>query len=113
MGYPERRQFGRRQENTHGWIIIDGRPRCPCTVRNISTGGARLEIDQPSWIPIDQPSWLPFRFRLIVESRNIDTDCEIKHQHASSVGVMFVERLSDRPLNMTFVDEHARWTGGK
>lgn len=105
-GRTDRRQFGRRQESAHGWIIVEGRPRYPCLVRDISAGGARLEVDQPSW--------LPFRFRLICESQRLDTDCEIRHQQQMSVGVMFVKRtLEPKPINMASVDERSRWTGGK
>lgn len=105
-GRIERRQFGRRQESAHGWIVVEGRPRFPCMVRDISKGGARIDVDHPSW--------LPFRFRLIVESQRLDTDCEIRHQQKTSVGVMFIQRRADdRPVNLASVNERSSWTGGR
>lgn len=105
-GHGERRQFGRRQDNAHGWIVVEGRPRQPCTVRDISRAGARLDVDEPAW--------LPFRFRLIVDSRGIDTDCEIRHQQKTSVGVLFVAKESaGESFSMASVDERNRWTGPK
>lgn len=105
-GGPERRQFGRRQDSAHGWVIVEGRPRVPCIVRDISQAGARLDVDQPSW--------LPFRFHLVVESRGIDTDCEVRHQQATSVGVLFVKRESGRKaIGMDSVAERERWSGAR
>ena len=79
----EKRQFGRRTTSLHAWIIVPGRPKLPCIVRNISVGGALLELDLPSW--------LPYNFRLLIDTSNFASDCEIRHHGPRSVGVRFIE----------------------
>jgi len=77
----ERRQFGRRRTYVHGHINARGRPSVPCVMRDVSEGGALLEVSHPQW--------LPSRFRLIVEADGFEADCEIVHRGDDSVGVRF------------------------
>lgn len=77
----ERRQFGRRQTHVHALISARGRPPVPCLMRDISDGGALLEVAHPEW--------LPSRFRLLVEAVGFEADCEIVHRDDSAVGVRF------------------------
>lgn len=79
----ERRQFGRRQSGCHGWVKVRGRPALPCVVRNISEGGALLEFQAAEM--------LPYRFRIVIESEGVDSDCEIRHQTGNRMGVEFVK----------------------
>jgi hypothetical protein len=78
----ERRQFGRRQTNVHAFITARGRPRMPCVMRDISEGGALLEVHHPEW--------LPARFRLIAEASGFERECEVAHRTDASVGVRFL-----------------------
>jgi hypothetical protein len=55
---PERRQFGRRQTCWHATISSRGYPAVACVVRDISSGGALLEVASAPW--------LPARFRLVI-----------------------------------------------
>ena len=77
----ERRKFGRRATSALAWIRIDGRPRLPCTVANISPQGAFLELKPPGW--------LPFRFVLQLEADGSTHWCELRHVLAAGVGVVF------------------------
>ena len=77
----ERRQFGRRQTILHAMIYPRGRPSIRCIVRDLSAGGARIEVDTPAW--------LPSRFHLIIEATNFEADCEIMHRSHDDVGVRF------------------------
>ncbi len=79
---PEQRQFGRRQTNLHAWISVPGRPRLPCTVKNLSIGGALLELDAPAW--------LPYNFQLTIEATRFVTMCEVRHNSATAIGVRFM-----------------------
>lgn len=97
----ERRQFGRRTVAIHGWVVVDGRPRIPCTVRNISIEGALLEFDTPSW--------LPYYFRLVIEVSQFETECELRHQAPNSVGVRFVQRREDAVARQVNVDDADPW----
>lgn len=88
---PEQRQFGRRQTHMHAWISVPGRPKLPCIVRNISLGGALLELDRPSW--------LPFNFQLTIEAAKYVTWCEVRHHSASHVGVRFMSAVEQAALD--------------
>ena len=77
----ERRQFGRRQTCVHAIIKARGRPALPCVMRDVSEGGALLEVSHPEW--------LPPRFRLIIEANGFEADCEVVHQTEGAVGVRF------------------------
>ncbi len=79
---PEQRQFGRRQTNLHAWISVPGRPRLPCTVKNLSVGGALLALETPAW--------LPFNFQLTIEATRFVTMCEVRHHSSNSIGVRFL-----------------------
>lgn len=102
----ERRQFGRRQTFKHGWVKIEGRPPVTCIVRNISEGGALLEVPANTW--------LPFKFRIEIAGEGIATDCEIRHQRDNMVGVCFAVRAAmleptvAQPLTVAEIDS---WGG--
>ena len=55
-------------------------------MRDVSEGGALLEVSHPEW--------LPFRFRLIVEANGVDVECEIAHRSDNAVGVRFSAPVS-------------------
>jgi hypothetical protein len=78
----ERRQFGRRQTYLHARIHARGRPSVPCIMRDISEGGALLQVDHPQW--------LPSRFRLRIEADGTEADCEVMRRTEDSVGVRFL-----------------------
>jgi hypothetical protein len=80
--FAEKRQFGRRAANLHAWIRVGGRPPQPCTLSNISDGGALITL-------IDS-TWVPFSFRLTSEDKTVDFVCEVRHQGGPRVGVEFV-----------------------
>ena len=79
----ERRQFGRRKTNTRAWIYPENGGRIACIVRNISEGGALLEIEPGVE--------LPGAFEIRIESEDLRADCEVRHRTAKGAGVYFVE----------------------
>lgn len=78
----DRRQFGRRWSDIHGWIIVEGRPRHSCLVRNFSEAGALLMVAGAAT--------LPFTFVLEIEAIQFRIGCEARHRHEGSVGVRFI-----------------------
>jgi hypothetical protein len=80
--FSEKRQFGRRAANLHAWIRVGGRPPQPCTLSNISDGGALITLIGEAWIP--------YSFRLTSDDKTVDWVCEIRHQSGPRVGVEFV-----------------------
>lgn len=103
--YTEKRQFGRRQTNIRGWIKIAGRPSIPCTIRDLSEGGALIECDDDVW--------LPYSFRVLTEHAAIDSVCEIRHQNGKKVGVEFVKKIEVfEPAHLPYSREDAAsWMG--
>jgi hypothetical protein len=100
----DRRQFGRRSVCLHGWICVEGRPRIPCLVSDLSIVGARLDLDVPAW--------LPFRFRLVIDASRFAADCEIRHQRSGHLGVAFVTRETAlMPKHNVTVDDVEPWKG--
>ena len=81
--YHEQRQFGRRRTLIHAIIVTaKGGPQS-CIVRNVSQGGALLEVRHPQK--------LPSHFVLVVAADRFEADCEIRHRTANAVGVQFSE----------------------
>lgn len=105
----DRRQFGRRQTNLHGWITVPGRPRLACTILDISVGGALIGLRMPSW--------LPYNFQLTIEATKFVSWCEVRHQRADAVGVRFLNAVEAAGLDTRSAGEHRSitdrdaWTG--
>lgn len=93
----DRRQFGRRTTNLHGWISVPGRPRVPCLVANISIGGALLKLQRPQW--------LSFNFKLTIEATRFVTWCEVRHQTADAVGVRFLSAIEAADIDQRYALE--------
>ena len=77
----EQRKFGRRRALIHAFIVNKCGHRLPCIVRNISVGGALLEVEQPKHVPN--------RFKLVVDADAFEADCDIRHRTEHGVGVFF------------------------
>ena len=104
MSVVERRQFGRRNTCLHGWLIIEGRPRIACLVRNVSDGGALLECAVPKSIP--------FRFSLLIECKGFEAWCEARHHTEQWLGVRFVTvQKIDEPIAQWSPQLQDAWAG--
>lgn len=79
----ERKPFGRRRPVWHAWIIPSSLQRLACCVRNVSNGGALLELDVPEW--------LPAQFEVFIEGPDMRLHCETVHRGKHGVGVIFSE----------------------
>ena len=105
----DRRQFGRRETNLHGWITVPGRPRLACTILDISVGGALIGLQKPSW--------LPYNFQLTVEATRFVSWCEVRHQRPDAVGVRFLTAVEAATLaprgavDGRSVSDQEAWTG--
>lgn len=80
----ERRAFGRRETLIHGLVRVAGRAPEACIVRNISTGGALLEM--PPALDPQGP------FRLVVEAKGIDVQCAPRRREGHMLGVEFLDQ---------------------
>jgi len=83
FSHADRRVFGRRESFIHAVVRIPGRPPEPCIVRNYSEGGALIEF--PSKL---EP---PQTFRLIIDSKGVDTMCDVRRRNGATVGVQFLD----------------------
>lgn len=82
----DRRGFGRRKTVILAWILITGRRELPCVVRNLSVGGALLDLHVPSWVP--------FQFQLKFADDGAVVDCEMRHKGENGIGVLFKQPLT-------------------
>ncbi len=83
--HTEKRQFGRKPVSSQGWIKVTGRPAVPCTISDLSQGGAAIDCATGTW--------LPYNFRLVCEPLGIDRLCEIRNQRQNRFGVEFVDHV--------------------
>lgn len=81
----DNRAFGRRNTVRHAWITAGQRSRLSCCIRNLSVGGALLELDVPAW--------LPYNFELMIEDPKMTIACEVKHRGQHGVGVAFLSNI--------------------
>ena len=79
--YHEQRQFGRRRTLIHAIVVTPNGCRQSCIVRNVSQGGALLELSDPHKLPV--------HFKLIVGADRFEADCEIRHRTENATGVLF------------------------
>lgn len=77
----DRRRFGRRRSLIHALVVTSKGTRVPCLVRNISTGGALLEVESPHL--------LTRLLTLCIEADGFEADCEIRHRTQHGIGVLF------------------------
>jgi hypothetical protein len=77
----DRRQFGRRNTLWHAWILVAGRPRQACMIRNVSQSGALLEFP-------DRPPEAS-EFTLIIDNPPFEARCDVRHRNRNLVGVFF------------------------
>ena len=77
----DKRRFGRRRSLIHALVITSKGRRIPCLVRNISVGGALLELEQAQLASVTM--------KLIIEADGFEADCEIRHKSEHGVGVYF------------------------
>ena len=81
-GRSEKRQFGRLETNWDGRLHLGDQRVIACTVIDVSTAGARVELRKPIS--------LPFRFHLEVPAKGLFSICELRHQFGLRIGVQFV-----------------------
>jgi len=101
----DRRQFGRRRTLWHAWVIVAGRGREPCVVRNFSSFGALLEFVGP----------VPAAGHLIltIEPFDFEVVCHVRHRSRTGLGVNFdetaPEELPASRIKVSDVVERLRW----
>lgn len=78
--FVERRQSPRHRVFKGGLIAFRGQS-LTCTVRNLSDGGANLDVDSTAAVPVT--------FTLVLESDKTIRRCEIKWRADRRVGVAF------------------------
>ena len=106
----DRREFGRKAVNFHGWVRVAGRPPVACIVRDISVKGARIELPEFVWIPYD--------FTLVVEPIGLRVLCETKNKYDRYIGVLFAhgqhaEDVEEAPRSVAQSANIVReWRGG-
>jgi len=72
-----------RRRVLKGSIILfnDRKSTLPCTVRDLSSTGARLRVESSITVP--------GTFILVIELDGFEADCEVVHRRAKDLGVKF------------------------
>lgn len=77
----ERRAFGRRNTLIAAEALLPDGSRLPCTITNVSEGGAALTT---------RTMWdLPDKFELLVASEDVIVECHVVHRTNGRVGVCY------------------------
>jgi hypothetical protein len=84
MGGATKKREARKSLQQCGWITLDGGFAArPCVVRDMSTSGAKITIDDPNV--------LSGRLRLaFTRDARTGRNCEVVWRHGKSLGVKFV-----------------------
>ena len=90
----EKRQFGRRSSSIGCSAVFPGHVLVPCTIINLSDGGALLSFDGDA-----KP---PPTLRLTIDDTSFNLLCEVRHQSGSKVGVRFARLAEGIALNRHF-----------
>lgn len=95
----ERRWNDRFAQSSVGTICYQaGRCSTTCHVHDVSTGGARIELDLDDWVsPVSSARSLPGAFKLVVPGLGFEADCQVAWRDKSSLGVKFVGRVRHTP----------------
>ena len=94
--FAERRSSRRKKSFLRGKIIYDrGAHSCECTIRDVSDGGARVEL------PVGQI--IPKKIFLVEMRGGIAYECEVRWRAPSSIGVLFLRSF---PLGGPLPDEY-------
>jgi hypothetical protein len=95
----ERRWNDRFAHSAVGTIFYQGaRFSTSCYVLDVSTGGARIELDLDDWVnPVSSSRSLPGAFRLVIHSLGFEADCQVVWRDKASLGVRFVGKLRTMP----------------
>jgi hypothetical protein len=85
VDFVQRRKTVRRAVRVPALALADGTKTalCPCTVIDISAGGAKIKVDNPEAVPT---------IFLLVLSRGARTvrRCEVRWRSATEIGVRFL-----------------------
>ncbi len=83
----DRRRAVRRTVNLAGRLCFSDGIYLPCTVRDISPMGARLELACETILPL--------RFSLQIPDDLFQVDCELKYRNGRCVGVEFLSSRAE------------------
>ncbi|MFD1280643.1 PAS domain-containing protein [Methylobacterium goesingense] len=85
IGMEERRTKRRARILLPAWIRLPGGGRIACSIRDISEGGARLHLPQPTRVPD--------RFEVVVEADGRQFDCVVRHRSDTGLNVQFLSAI--------------------
>ena len=93
----ERRKHPRSELNELAYISSGGSVM-GCVVRNVSTEGAAIDVDNPAFVPA--------RFRLVMASDRSVRDCEVIWIQQNRIGIVFRSRADERVKRGSLDSEH-------
>lgn len=98
----EQRRFGRRQTHLIGKLKRPGRSTLEVIVRNVSEGGALIDLGGRHSVP--------YGFFLTIEGDKRVYGCEVRHHYGQRIGVEFVDpALISEDVPSSYNGEAAAW----
>jgi methyl-accepting chemotaxis protein len=89
IGMEERRTDRRTRVLLRAAIHLPGGARIACSIRDLSEGGARLQLGQPATVPD--------RFAVVVDGDGRRFDCAVRNRSGTSLNVQFLSSADRRP----------------
>lgn len=81
-GQKDRRQFGRRDTFLRGTVVTEDGVSLPCTIVNVSDGGAALRMTGDAEVPDT--------FFLVVQSDDMIVSCRVAHRTDGKIGIAYI-----------------------
>lgn len=98
----EQRRFGRRQTYLIGKLKRPGRPALEVIIRNLSEGGALIDLGGKHSVP--------YGFFLTIEGDKRVYGCEVRHHYGQRIGVEFVDlALISEVVPTSYNGEASAW----
>jgi len=89
IGMEERRAARRTRVLLRAAIHLPDGARIACSIRDLSEGGARLQLGQPAQVPD--------RFAVVVAADGRRFDCAVRHRSGTGLNVQFLAAADGRP----------------
>jgi hypothetical protein len=96
----QRRWAKRKPTHNSGQILFDGvTTPYGCTVRDISSTGAKIEMTKNKYNPDGGSSFLPNEFSLIMTLDRTRVECQSMWRRGTLVGVRFLGAVTQMPVH--------------
>jgi hypothetical protein len=99
----------RKPANTPAKILFDGiTTPFECTVRDISSTGAQIEMARTKFNPDGSPDTVPNHFTLLIPLDKIAVECQSMWRRGSKIGIRFTSMVRMLPVQKPMIKKAAK-----